>query len=428
MGMLRPARIALLWVLMCGTCLAQGVTPAQETAPVAVEPLQPKTQGPTGTISGTVYCGDTNLPARLAQIIVEPASKGTARHSYRGESDLEGRFTIPRVPEGKYYVGAEITGYLNPLGNWIERNTKTESAEEQKALEARVATVFVTSKQTASASIRLERGAEIDGTVLYDDGSPAIGLNVSLRPKAEAPGSSSAVDVNLYVTKYLEAMERTTDDRGHFRILGVAPGEYLVSVTLSTATADQAQRSPIVQMMQSSPMGGLTVYLGDTLRASKAKTIKIAGGETRGDADITIPLGKLHTIRGQVVLKSTGLAPPTAAVQLLYADTRELARMVIAADGEFEISYVAEDSFILRAEASGEPLPGVDTDGEDGEGFLLSGIRLDAVETQATSDVAVMVTGNMSGITLAVPDPAPKKAAASAAPAETDVPVIVSPQ
>jgi hypothetical protein len=173
------------------------------------------------------------------------------------------------------------------------------------------------------------------------------------------------------------------------------------------------------------------VYLGDTLRASKAKTIKIAGGETRSDADITIPLGKLHRIRGNVVLKSTGQAPPTAEVQLLFADTGESARMALAVDGEFEFSYVPEDSFILRAEASGEPLPDLGVDEADGDGIAggawgLSGVR--AESSGAHTDTAVIVTGNMSGITVAVPDPSPSKSAASATPAEADAPVIVSPQ
>jgi hypothetical protein len=53
------------------------------------------------------------------------------------------------------------------------------------------------------STVRLERGAEIDGAVAYDDGSPAIGLRVSYKLKTAKPEdlwkSPSQEDVGCYV-------------------------------------------------------------------------------------------------------------------------------------------------------------------------------------------------------------------------------------
>jgi len=206
----------------------------------------------------------------------------------------------------------------------------------------------------------------------------------------------------------MEYAERTTDDRGRFRLLGVAPGEYTVSAELSSASAEHEQNM-LVTMVQSSQLGNLAVYYGDTLRASKAKTIKIAGGEAK-DADITIPLSKLHTVRGRVVVKSTGEAPPTAAVRLLYADTREVARTAMAVDGEFEFGYVADDSYVLQATASAEPLPKIDVEDDDGGGFFVSSssgsIQLEGgAGKEKGGEVAVLVHGDVSGVVIETPDP-----------------------
>ena len=402
----RAVAIATLCLAVCAPGCAQENPSTQDVPTPAAPPRPQKTQLPRGAVSGTVYCADTNQPARLAHISLEPVTKdGNVGRSYRADTDLEGRFTIGNLPEGKYYAAGELLGYENPLAQWHDFARKAKSDEERKALEARLTTVYVTAREAAMVSLRLERGAEIDGTVLYDDGSPAVGVHVSLKPRTkggESPNESVPV-----VVEYMEYAERTTDDRGRFRLLGVTPGEYTVSVELSSASAEREQNM-FVTMIQSSQLGNLAVYYGDTLRASKAKTIKIAGGESRADADITIPLSKLHTIRGHVLVKSTGEAPPTAAVRLLYADTREVARTAMAVDGEFEFGYVADDSYILQATASAEPLPKLEDD-EDPGGFFISGtsssIQLDGpAGNDKSGEVAVLVHGDMSGVVIETPD------------------------
>jgi len=408
----RAVLIAMLSLAASFTCYSQEEPPAPEMPSVVAPPRAEKAPVPKGAVGGTVYCADTNNPARLAHISLLPIAKEGGR-SYRGESDLEGRFRIGNLPEGKYYISAELLGYINPLTQLLDLGRRAKSDEERKVLEARVTTVYVSSSQVASVALRLERGAEIDGTVLYDDGSPAVGVHLILRPNTRSP---EGADETSPTVEYMEYADQTTDDRGRYRVLGVAPGEYKVSVELSTATGEHEQNM-FAAMVQSSQLGNLAVYAGDTLRASKAKTIKI-GSETRADADITIPLSKLHTIRGRVVVKSTGEAPPSGIVRLLYADTREVARVAMAVDGEFEIGYVGDDSYILQASSSAEPLPKVDVDDDNGDTSFVVGSGVvtqigDKAATERAGEIGVLVHGDVSGLVVETPDPAAPKAAST---------------
>src|ERR1019366_10829682 len=97
MGRLLTLGLALAW-------MATGVVRAAQ-APLqsVLQQPQTKTQGPRGTVTGTVYCADANLPARVAQVSVIPIAGGSSGDGRPASTDLEGRFTISRVPEGKYF-------------------------------------------------------------------------------------------------------------------------------------------------------------------------------------------------------------------------------------------------------------------------------------------------------------------------------------
>jgi hypothetical protein len=391
---------------------------AQDAQPVVKPPPEAKIHEPQGIVTGTVICSDNHRAARIAQVVLIPASGETAAHQKSGSTDLDGKFAILHVPEGKYYVSTQFPGYLNPLADFTESWLAALSPDARKDFDAHVTTVTVSQKEPADVSLELERAAEIDGTVQYDDGSPAIGLHVDLKLKSDQPAAAAPDEAPVVATvsSSPDALQRFTDDRGHFRIVGVAPGEYLVSVSVPAGTAEGAQRSPLVGLLQSSSAGQLIVYAGGTLRPSEAKTIKIESTGGTMDAEITIPLSKLHSIHGQIKLKSTGEAPLTASVQLLYADNREVAGMAIAPDGEFELPFVPEGDFILRAAAGDAPLLKMDpdTDAETGDSAeLINFVTASGGKPENAAEISVQVIGDLEGVTITVPDPAAGKPAST---------------
>lgn len=408
---MRPLLISIAFgfgVLACAGQDAQQPGPPQvDTAPQTQQPTRQKV--PTGTLTGSVDCADTNLPARGAKIFLIRASENSSGFRNYGTTDLEGRFALASVHEGTYYVVAVLPGYVNLLSDLTDSHLNALTEEERKKLLAEVPNITISADQPAQVAIRLERGAEIDGTVHYDDGSPAIGLQISLRPKSRAPETGNTVAPMMNERIYAAMLPNLTDDRGQFRILGVPQGEYLVSVSVPTASAEQAAQNRSAAMLGGS-IGAMDVYVGGGLRPSQAETIKVDAGGASKDADITIPLSKLHTVRGQVVLKSTGQPPPSAVVQLLYADTKELARMTDTPNGQFEIQYVPEGSFLLLATAGREPLPDLNFNGDSDDGvseapaFSYS-VDLNAGGTADSGQMSLALTESLDHLIIEVPDP-----------------------
>jgi hypothetical protein len=377
------------------------VCPAQE-----VPRLQPReeAQKPAGSIFGTVYCADTNAPARLAEIFLVQYSEKNFWSWGAGTTDLDGRFAAKQIPEGDYYVIATLPGYANLTGVMTKEHLDSLPEEDRKKLLATVAKGSVAANQSTQVAVRLERSVEIDGTVLYDDGSPAPGLRVSYKLKDPGAKSGEFAEWNMRSTM---SGPLETDDQGRFRILGVAPGEYLVRVTVPTESSLQENVSPFPHFM-GSLSEGLTVYVGGAFRLGKAETIKVDAAGAAKTADITVPLSKLHSILGQVLLKSTGQPPVGANLKLLYADTKEEARSVYAPNGRFEIDYVPEGSYVLRAAAGATAPPDMSSSAmNDGKFHHVVWNYPDAGD--GSPEKLLEVTGDVDNVTILVPDPGPIK-------------------
>jgi hypothetical protein len=387
--------------ILLGLLAAALVCAAQETW----EPHSNTPRKPTGSLSGTVYCADTNQPARLAQVHLLHFSANEFGSSYGGQTDLEGRFSLSHIEEGDYYVVAVLPGYVNLLGILAKPHLDAMSDEDRKILLARIPSVAVAADQTAQVNVRIDRGAELDGTVTWDDGSPAIGLHVMYRLNSTAPAEQHRPALFIEDQIGFQEGQPTTDDRGHFRILGVPPGEYLVHVMVPISSNERQGLSPEI----GAPYlpNQLDVYAGGALRTSKAQAVEVDAAGAAKDADIVIPLSRLHTIRGQVLLKSSNQPPVNANVQLLYADTKEELRSIYAPDGQFEFDYVPEDSFILRAAAGSEAAPDMEKLQAEPGPRHVSWTYPEAGD--GSPELPLLVTGNVENLSIGVPDPDPKK-------------------
>jgi hypothetical protein len=355
-----------------------------------------------GTLSGIVYCADTNMPARLAEVNLVHYSESSYKSRMFGKTDLEGRFILKQIPEGDYYLATVLPGYMDLLSLMTKAHLDAMTAEERKKMLALMPKVTISAGKPAQVTIRIERSAEIDGTVLYDDGSPASGLIVSYAPIA---AGSAAKDEGWVMSGIPNTFSgpSLTDDRGRYRILGVSTGEYLVRVTVPLPLKLYEGAMRYVSGIESSlnPWNGLNVYVGGALRASKAKTIKLAADGGTMDADITIPLGTLHTVRGQVLLKDIGQPAVFANVRLLYADTQEEVRSSFATEGKFEINYVPEGNYLLRGAAGMAP---PNPDNFEGQSFHQITWAYPRAGKRSP-EVSVEVNGDLDNVIITVPAP-----------------------
>jgi hypothetical protein len=265
--------------------------------------------------------------------------------------------------------------------------------------------VSVEAGQVAQASIRLDHASELSGTVLYDDGSPAIHLSVQLLRKAKN-GELAAVDGVLISGAGLFGSEVRTDDRGRYALFGLPPGDYEVSVEM------QPRKYELAGMLggggrslgSSSDGGGeVMIFTGNKLRGKDAKVIKVGEGEQLGGLDITIPLAGLHVVRGTVTAKRDGHPLNKGRVQLLYADDRKEAQYAeLDREGNFALPYVPEDKYILRA------VGGEDTELIQKHEFNSNFTEEKTLRNYGEIEMPLTVQAEMSAVELAVPDVAPK--------------------
>ncbi|MES2392088.1 MAG: carboxypeptidase regulatory-like domain-containing protein [Acidobacteriota bacterium] len=342
--------------------------------PLAASAQQASKKQATTTVTGHVYCADTNAPARLASVMLEPVRAvdaiGAAHEHGSSEqitmtsvqTTLDGSFTIPNVSTGTYYVVAYMPGYLSPLATFPADVLSHPSAEDKDRIARVVPKIAVDTAQPASIDIRLERGGAISGTVLFDDGSPAPGLKVHalVRHKEGQKATWSA----LRPTPFLMTTEVHTDDLGRYRLEGLPPREYEVQADLELQritigmTLDNSGAS-----MSSDSQARLLFCSGNTARKRDAASFKLTEGEERTGEDITIPLSKLHTISGEIIAAHDGHLLNMGTVQLLDAeDKSELETASLErADGKFHLLFVPEGNYILRvsraADAAYEDVP-----------------------------------------------------------------------
>jgi hypothetical protein len=292
-------------------------------------------------VTGVVICTDTGKPARFAEVQLLPASVFSAGTQVgNGNLDLDestvtgldGRFTIEAVPPGDYYAYATLNGYLDPERGIDFNRAKEKASDDEQLADAlnqwkeHFAEVTVTVQHVSDLKLAIERGAEIDGTVSYDDSSPAIGMRFQLLRKT-AQGNWTAVGDGD------KALEEKSDGHGHYGITNLPAGEYKVCTLLPIRSGESAP----------------SVCLGGSFRKKDAEAVKVNAGEIRVGTDIVIPLTGMFTVGGNVSAGMDGHAPGIARIRLLYADDREEARAAnMRRDGSFSFAYVPAGDYILR--------------------------------------------------------------------------------
>jgi hypothetical protein len=204
--------------------------------------------------------------------------------------------------------------------------------------------VHVAEAGGGTANVALDRGGVIAGKLQWDDGTPATGVNVSVQSTTSTAGQ--ATDLTRVVSQLGGGFGgglggfQTSDDRGVFRINGLAPGSYWVRATMMTPTADPGGGA--VQRMSS-----IVMYAPGKVRRSDAQTIALKSGEERDDLMFVLDLSTLHTVSGHVSATDQGNIM-AGVVRLTDSQDSSLSRMaMIQPDGSFAVQWVPAGTYTL---------------------------------------------------------------------------------
>jgi hypothetical protein len=181
---------------------------------VGARQLPPATQSePAGALSGVVVDALSGQPLADATVRLRIDGVGApANQSRTVFSDAKGRFVFSRLPpSNRYVLSASRMGYVprEDRGPW---STIEPSRPIRLALGDR--------QWRFDVRVELFRPAVITGRVVDERGEPVVGAYVQTHALFHLAGRP----------QYATAPGARTDDRGEYRITGLAPGRYVVSV------------------------------------------------------------------------------------------------------------------------------------------------------------------------------------------------------
>jgi hypothetical protein len=319
--------------------------------PIAAQPRDtPGSAKSAGVIVGIVVADDAEAkPVRRARVTCTPTD---APLGVTTITDDAGRFACGGLATGRFIVMATrdawvatVYGAKRPMGPGTA--------------------VPVTSGEKTEIVLRLPRGAVITGTILDQNGQPASNAGVRAMRYAIRNGERQLVPYGN---------SPATDDRGVYRIYGLAAGDYIVGATgragFGGVQSGELRLMPEVDVRQpaaAQPQPGQpdprersvtiasTYYPGSTV-SSQAGVVTVRAGEARGGVDFALQLATTARVEGTVTLPEGG-TPPGLQVNLLASSQSALSgqpfdgfRMGRASpDGAFTFSDIAPGQYTVLA-------------------------------------------------------------------------------
>ena len=157
------------------------------------------------------------------------------------------------------------------------------------------------------------------------------------------------------------------DDLGRFRIAGLPPGQYRLSLRLTESyLAPNIVNNQLLGFTTSrAGTGALTVYAPSVLSRAKATLLSVKNGDTLAGIDLTVPLRQLHTIRGTVLRQgnpvagvSVMLRKPSQPLSLDSGDETLIPDAITGQDGVFVFDLVPSGPFRVIATSLHHTTPG----------------------------------------------------------------------
>ena len=300
----------------------------------------------TASIRGRVINATTGVPVRRASI---RATSGNNQGQSEGQSattDENGGFELRGLSAGRWTLRASKTGYI-------------EQQFGQRSALSSADPVTLADGQQFVANFRLTRGGAISGHILDEFGEPVAGANVAaMRLQTTAHGGQRLTRTGTSVP---------SDDTGAYRIYGLLPGQYYVSVNDPSATRMMVLSSPDGSTVRvDSIIEAASVTLGTnegTTRTSYAPTyypgtanladaqrLTLGLGEDRTGISLTIVPARAARITGRV-MNANG-APVRAIISLVGALNQSFnpsgGRSGGSTDGAFTFTNIPPGSYTLN--------------------------------------------------------------------------------
>ncbi|HEV2708030.1 MAG TPA: carboxypeptidase-like regulatory domain-containing protein [Pyrinomonadaceae bacterium] len=275
-------------------------TPTPKPSPANTTPHR-------SNVRGRVIYADTSRPLRRATVRLMRIPEQREVENERTEAEAEelhtgllkttvtnrrGEFLFVGLRAGKYFVSVDAPGIIGSGRGFVigRFGVMSQSGSGSYAI------VDVDGVNDVTTEVRALPGASISGRVTYADGEPATNVVVVLFAR-KGDAASRLIRETIAV-----------DDRGRYRIEGLAPGEYLLGASeLHTAFDDTGKSN----MFNAATTVG--AYHPSAINMGSAVPVNVEAGAEVEDIDIMFPAGELRRVSG-VVRWSKGATPVNQAL------------------------------------------------------------------------------------------------------------------
>jgi hypothetical protein len=318
-------------------------------------PLATPAQTPGGTVTGLVLAQDTQRPVRFAEVQFDPVKPTEGRNRGGGlervRTEVDGTFTAPSVPAGDYYVTASAVGYIPERELLL---AKINAGADPAQLLSSLPMVHVAAGGNTNVTVTLERGATISGRLQWEDGSPVAGQAVTANHINQKTSQLPAPLPQL--PQFGNNAFAVTDDRGAFRISGLAAGDYVV---LASVHSSGPRFGGFGGHFAAQPEASVTFYAPGVFHASAAQVFTLRAGDERTDVRLTLDMRSLRTVSGTAT-SSNGSPVASGAITLMDPnDPAVRFHGSLAPDGSFTLRYVPQGTYMLQLfGASSQPASG----------------------------------------------------------------------
>jgi hypothetical protein len=302
-------------VILCAALCVVGL-PAQVTQEETAD---------EGSLEGTVINGVTKEAVRKAQVTLVPGSVPPAI------TDANGHFIFRKLPAGAYTLHAQHLEFPVIVSGLAATSPLMVTLGPQE--------------KKSDLVMKLTPGASISGRVLDPDDRPLSGCSV--QTLQFAPGSGGN---RLYATR-----GETSDDRGEYRIHGLARGHYYVSVQCSQplpVAHDFVRRGSEADLPEQKYA---VEFYPDSPDPSGASRVMAPAGANVTGIDFHMHATSTVTVRGRINgdAEALSLRPRVELVSRdpLLSGMVRFTASVNAQTGAFRIQAVPAGSYTLVAAA-----------------------------------------------------------------------------
>jgi protocatechuate 3,4-dioxygenase beta subunit len=288
----------------------------------AVPPRDTVQRTGTARIRGTVSAADTGTPLRRAVVRLSAREMGEGRTAL---TDAQGVYEFTELPAGRY------TLYVSKGGFVALQYGQRRPFEGGQPLEVGEG------QRLSGVNVVLPRGSVITGRIGDEFGEPVADAFVSVMRYQYIRGRRRLLPAGR---------SSQTNDLGQYRIYGLAPGEYYVSVSVRNMEFGPETVGEVT--------GFAPTYFPGVANPAEAQRVTVALGQ-EAVADVTLVPSRLVKVSGTIV-DSSGKPLPNGFIRLTTPGEffpMNGAGGRIRENGAFTISGVPPGSYTLVASTRG---------------------------------------------------------------------------